>query len=63
MVTEKDKPSILSIKPKTGKIEDLPLEVRCRISKEHKFYCMCKDIAFLIFLFLMLCVVGGFELS
>lgn len=63
MVTKNDKPSILSIKPKTGKLEDLPLELRCKIYKEHKFYCMCKDIAVLMFLLFVLCIVGGFELS
>ena len=53
--------SILEIKPKTGTLSDLPLKLRCRIEREHRFCCWCRDLAIIGGLVLMAGIAGGFE--
>lgn len=60
MVTEKDL-SILKINPATGKLSDLPLKLRCRIAREHRFCCWCRDLAAIVVIMLLAGVAGGFE--
>lgn len=53
--------SILGIKPKTGQLHDLPLKTRVRIAREHRFYCLCKNIAMVMFIIVLFLVTGGID--
>lgn len=53
--------SMLEIKSRLGNVHDLPLATRCRIAKEHRFYCLCKNIAMVMFIIVLFLITGGID--